>query len=41
MSKQKEGKIKSDKTAPAKTAKEKKLAKVQKKLDRNSVDKMS
>jgi hypothetical protein len=30
MSKQKEGKIKSDRIAPAKTAKEKKLAKVQK-----------
>ena len=39
MSKEKSGKIKSDKKAPAKTAKEKKAAKVQKKFDKNVLDK--
>jgi|688.fasta_scaffold76109_2 hypothetical protein len=40
MSKEKEGKIKSDKKAPAKTAKEKKIAKAQKKNDKNSIGKI-
>lgn len=35
MSKQKEGKKRSDKTAPAKTQKEKKAEKVLKKIERN------
>jgi hypothetical protein len=37
MSKSKEGKIKSDKKAPAKTMKEKKAAKTQKKNDKNNI----
>jgi hypothetical protein len=39
MSKEKNGKIKSDKTAPAKTPKEKKAAKAQKKNDKNNIGK--
>jgi hypothetical protein len=39
MSKEKGGKLKSDKKAPAKTPKEKKADKVQKKVDKNTIDK--
>jgi hypothetical protein len=41
MSKEKNNKIKSDKKAPAKTSKEKKAAKVQKKIDKNNISKTS
>lgn len=40
MSKEKEGKLKSDKKAPAKTPKEKKAAKAQKKSDKSNLSKI-
>lgn len=39
MSKEKEGKLKSDKKAPARTAKEKKADKAQKKTDKTNLAK--
>lgn len=41
MTKEKQGKIKSDKKAPAKTPKEKKIAKAQKKKDKDSINKIT
>lgn len=40
MSKEKEGKKKSDKTAPAKSQKEKKADKILKKNDKNAINKI-
>ena len=39
MAKEKEGKLKSDKKAASKTAKEKKAAKAQKKIEKLNIDK--
>jgi hypothetical protein len=39
MSKEKSGKLKSDKTAPTKTPKEKKAEKLLKKSDKNNINK--